>query len=79
MAQDLWNLKNIAGKAGLPHFADSKKTILIIDEIQQSAFVYNAIRTIEENISCDLIVTGSYLGRFLAQYKEREGRSLSNT
>ena len=85
MASDVYDFKEVVRngarplefekycwKAGLPHFADSKNTILIIDEIQQSAFVYNAIRTIEENISCDLIVTGSYLGRFLANIKSEK-------
>lgn len=85
MASDVYDFKEVirngarplefekyCRKAGLPHFADSENTILIIDEIQQSAFVYNAIRTIEENISCDLIVTGSYLGRFLANIKSEK-------
>ena len=85
MASDIYDFKEVVRggarplefekycrKAGLPHFVDSKNTIILIDEIQQSAFVYNAIRTIEENISCDLIVTGSYLGRFLANIRQEK-------
>lgn len=53
-------------KAKLPHFVDSKKTILIIDEIQESARTYNAIRTMHRELACDLAVTGSYLGRVVA-------------
>ena len=40
-------------------------TILIIDEIQRSQTVYNAIRLLSRNVNCDIIVTGSYLGRVL--------------
>ncbi|MDE7476358.1 MAG: AAA family ATPase, partial [Lachnospiraceae bacterium] len=50
-------------RAGLPSFANGKNTILIIDEIQLSQKVYNAIRTLNRNVNCDIIVTGSYLGQ----------------
>lgn len=52
-------------KANLPHFVNSKNTVIIIDEIQISSKVYNSIRTINGTFKCDLIVTGSYLGRIL--------------
>lgn len=52
-------------RAGLPHFVNSRKTILIIDEIQESSSVYNAIRKLKDTLKCDIIVTGSYLGRVL--------------
>lgn len=52
-------------RAGLPPFANNSSTILIIDEIQRSQMVYNAIRTMHRNVNCDMIVTGSYLGRIL--------------
>lgn len=53
-------------QAGLPHYEDSKNTLLIIDEIQISAKVYNCIRAFDSELKCDVIVTGSYLGRILS-------------
>lgn len=50
-------------RCNIPHFVNSKKTILIIDEIQISEIVYNSIRSIFLGINCDIIVTGSYLGQ----------------
>lgn len=44
-------------------FADNKDTIVIIDEIQESAEVYNQIRTLAREFQSYVIVTGSYLGR----------------
>ncbi len=49
--------------AKLPSFVNSRDTVLIIDEIQESSIIYNKIRSFERNLSCDVIVTGSYLGR----------------
>ena len=43
-------------RASLPHFVDSKSTILIIDEIQSSSKVYNAIRKLHDSIKCDIII-----------------------
>jgi hypothetical protein len=54
-------------RANLPHFINSKNTILIIDEIQNSDTVYNSIRTLNTELNCDIIVTGSYLGRILSK------------
>lgn len=51
--------------ANLPHYVNSKKTLLIIDEIQINYEVYNSIRDLNSNLECDLIVTGSYLGQTL--------------
>ena len=48
-----------------PDFRDSKDTIVIIDEIQESAEIYNRIREFTRNLESDFIVTGSYLGRIL--------------
>jgi len=59
--------------AGLPRFVNSAETILILDEIQQSTLVYNALRTLASNIKCDIVVTGSYLGRFFANLKTETG------
>lgn len=52
-------------KVNLPHYVNSAKTLLIIDEIQTNSKVYNSIRTLNDNLNCDLIVTGSYLGQTL--------------
>ncbi len=46
-------------------FKDSKDTVVIIDEIQESAEIYNRIREFTRNLESDFIVTGSYLGRIL--------------
>lgn len=52
-------------RAKLPHYIDNKNTILIIDEIQDSSSVYNSIREMDAKLHCDIVVTGSYLGRIL--------------
>lgn len=54
-------------RASLPHFVNSDDTILIIDEIQNDSKVYNSIRNLHDNVKCDIIVTGSYLGRILRE------------
>lgn len=48
-----------------PDFEDSEDTIIIIDEIQESADVYNRIREFTRTLKSDFIITGSYLGRIL--------------
>lgn len=48
-----------------PAFEDSPDTVVIIDEIQESAEIYNRIREFTRNLSSDFIITGSYLGRIL--------------
>lgn len=50
-----------------PDFEDSEDTIVIIDEIQESADIYNRIREFTRTLKCDFIITGSYLGRVLKQ------------
>ncbi len=56
-------------RASLPHFVNNSSTILIIDEIQSSSIVYNSIRKLHDSVKCDIIVTGSYLGRILGDKK----------
>lgn len=56
-------LERYCERAGLASFLDGPDTILIIDEIQESREVYNAIRDIRERYACDIIVIGSYLAR----------------
>lgn len=48
-----------------PDFEDSENTIVIIDEIQESADIYNRVREFTRTLKCDFIITGSYLGRIL--------------
>ena len=48
-----------------PDFRDSKDTIVIIDEIQESAEIYNRIREFTRKLESDFIVIGRYLGRIL--------------
>lgn len=48
-----------------PEFEDSADTVIIIDEIQESADIYNRIREFNRVLKSDFIVTGSYLGRIL--------------
>lgn len=45
------------------NFVDDKNTIVIIDEIQESSFIYNHIRNMARQFDCYFVVTGSYLGR----------------
>lgn len=44
-------------------FKDSEDTVIIIDEIQESAEMYNRIREFTRQFQSHFIVTGSYLGR----------------
>ena len=46
-------------------FTDTEDTVVIIDEIQESAVVYNLIREFTRDFHARFIVTGSYLGRVL--------------
>ena len=48
-----------------PDFEDTSDTIVIIDEIQESAAIYNRIREFTRQLKSDFIITGSYLGRIL--------------
>lgn len=48
-----------------PDFIDSPDTVVIIDEIQESAEIYNRIREFTRSLESDFIITGSYLGRIL--------------
>ena len=55
-------------------FVDSEDTVVIIDEIQESAEVYNRIREFTRNLKSDFIITGSYLGRILnKEFKHSAG------
>lgn len=46
-----------------PSFSDTEDTVIIIDEIQESAEIYNRIREFTRQFQARFIITGSYLGR----------------
>lgn len=46
-------------------FKDTQDTIILIDEIQESSKVFNMVRELARNFTCDVIITGSYLGKLL--------------
>lgn len=48
-----------------PTFVDTKDTVIIIDEIQESPTVYNMLREFNRNLKSNIIISGSYLGRIL--------------
>lgn len=47
----------------MARYINDRSTVLIIDEIQISPEVYNSIRALNQKLNCDIVVTGSYLGR----------------
>jgi predicted AAA+ superfamily ATPase len=52
-------------KLMFPDFSDGKDVVVVFDEIQESALIYNLIRPINREMDCHLIVSGSFLGRIL--------------
>jgi len=56
-------MREYCRNAGIGEYVDDESTILVIDEIQERANVYNAIRDLREQLGCDIIVSGSYLAR----------------
>lgn len=61
----MFGMINYCRHSGLEEYTDSSKTILIIDEIQESYEIYNSIRALQSGLLCDIAVTGSYLGKTL--------------
>ena len=60
-------------RANLPTFNNSRSTVIIIDEIQENAKVFNALRTLRDEVDCDIIITVSYLGTLTANFtKDRD-------
>ena len=47
-------------------FEDTDDTVIIIDEIQESAEIYNRIREFTRQFQCQFIIIDSYPGRVLA-------------
>lgn len=48
-----------------PAFVDDTDTVVVIDEIQESAKVFSLIRQFSREFTCHFVVTGSYLGKTL--------------
>lgn len=48
-----------------PTFVDDMDTIVVVDEIQESAKVFSLIRQFSREFICHFVVTGSYLGKTL--------------
>ncbi len=59
---DIFSIVNYCISKNIVQYEDSRKSILIIDEIQSDSSVYNMIRLLRENLQCDIVVTGSYMG-----------------
>lgn len=55
-------LKIYCEKIGI-HYVDTRDTVLIFDEIQESRKLYERIRIFNRYLKCDLIVTGSNLAK----------------
>jgi predicted AAA+ superfamily ATPase len=45
-----------------PNFIDASSTLVVIDEIQESYYVYNMIRSMLDSCAFHLLISGSYLG-----------------
>lgn len=60
-----FGLMKYCRKMGLEEYADTTDTILIVDEIQESSEIYNSIRSLQSNLNCHIVITGSYLGKIL--------------
>jgi predicted AAA+ superfamily ATPase len=48
-------------------FEDSADNVIIVDEVQESAHMYNLIRPILSRLKSQLILTGSFMGRTLSR------------
>jgi hypothetical protein len=52
-----------------PKYSNNVKTLVVIDEIQESVMAYNSIRSIRRSLKSKLAVTGSYLG-IISRFKD---------
>ena len=55
----------------LPKFDDSRNTVIVIDEIQESVKVFNSLRALRSELKCDIIITGSYLGTLTSNFTNK--------
>ena len=58
-------LEGYCNRSNIPDYTYDDRTILVIDEIQNSSDIYNSIREFRRELGFDVIVTGSYLGETL--------------
>lgn len=61
----LFGLIQYCRESGNSEFRNCGRTVLIIDEIQESSNIYNSIRALQGSLECHMVVTGSYLGKIL--------------
>jgi len=48
-------------------YKNTINTVIILDEIQHDADIFNTIRSFRNKLNCDVMVTGSYLGRIISK------------
>ncbi len=61
----LFGMIQYCRESGSSEFCNCDRTVLIIDEIQESSNIYNSIRALQGSLECHIIITGSYLGKIL--------------
>lgn len=71
-----FDMNAYCAKANLHYYMDSKDTVIIIDEIQENKEVYKSLKDFAESLECDIIVTGSYLGKALLDTSKEEKEQL---
>lgn len=49
-------MESYCEKAYLPKYKDNRNTILIVDEVQNSKEVYNAIQNMHDKLKCDIVI-----------------------
>lgn len=59
-------------------FIDTRDTVLILDEVQESKAIYERIRTFSRNLQCDVIFTGSNL-KIAQEYFQPAGDNIELT
>lgn len=69
-------LSQYCARANLPKFDNSRNTVIVIDEIQENVDVFNALRTLRNEVSCDIIITGSYLGTLTANFTKENNKKV---
>lgn len=50
-------------------FTNSDKTVIILDEVQENVQIFESIRSINRELKCDLIVTGSNLQKTIGLFQ----------
>lgn len=71
-----FDMNAYCAKANLHYYVNSKDIVLIIDEIQENREVYKSLKDFADSLECDIIVTGSYLGKILLDTSNEEKEQL---